>query len=184
MLGYRLPPKPPSRSLDVRFTGDTRVVKDHGDIEVMDPGETLNIVYDITVDAGDHMNWVLISDTGEEYVLDEGGEMVVPSSARFTLDRSAQIPVSYTLQQNYPNPFNPVTTLRYDLPDEGHVRIMIYDLMGREVRTLVDIYQKAGYRSVQWNATNDAGSPVSAGMYIYTMQAGEFRRAHKMVLLK
>ena len=105
---------------------------------------------------------------------------------REQLDTKKEIllPETYALPQNYPNPFNPTTQLRYDLPEASHVRIMIHDLMGREVRTLVDIYQMAGYRSVQWNATNDAGSPVSAGIYLYTIQAGEFREARKMVLLK
>ena len=88
------------------------------------------------------------------------------------------------LYPNYPNPFNPTTQLRYDLPEYSHVRIMIYDLMGRKIRTLVDMDQKAGYRSIQWNATNDLGQPVSAGMYLYTIQTGEFRQTRKMVLLK
>ena len=99
------------------------------------------------------------------------------------LDRDL-LPRQYILHQNYPNPFNPTTQLRYDLPEASHVRIMIYDLMGREIRTLVDMDQKAGYRSIQWNATNDLGQPVSAGMYLYMIQAGDFRQTRKMVLLK
>jgi hypothetical protein len=95
-----------------------------------------------------------------------------------------QFPESYTVHQNYPNPFNPTTTLRYDLPEDAMVTIAIYDLMGRSIRLLVNSRQTAGYRSIQWNATNDAGSPVSAGLYIYTIQAGEFRQTKKMVLLK
>ena len=90
----------------------------------------------------------------------------------------------YLLDQNYPNPFNPVTILRYDLPENALVNITIYDMMGRRVRTLVSNQQSTGYKSVQWNATNDAGSPVSAGLYFYTIQAGEFRQTRKMVLLK
>ena len=64
------------------------------------------------------------------------------------------------------------------------VTITIYDLMGRRIRTLVNIDQAAGYRSIHWNATNDLGQAVSAGMYIYTIQAGEFMQTKKMVLLK
>ncbi|SVA37537.1 uncharacterized protein METZ01_LOCUS90391, partial [marine metagenome] len=94
------------------------------------------------------------------------------------------IPDVYALHQNYPNPFNPVTTLRYDLPEDAMVTITIYDIMGRRIRTLVNIDQTAGYRSIHWNATNDFGQTVSAGMYIYTIQAGEFRKTRKMVLLK
>jgi flagellar hook assembly protein FlgD len=64
------------------------------------------------------------------------------------------------------------------------VNITIYDMMGRVVSNLVSIQQTAGYRSIQWNATNNLGEPVSAGMYIYMIQAGEFRQGRKMVLLK
>ena len=83
-----------------------------------------------------------------------------------------------------PHIIQSITTLRYDLPEDALVNITIYDMMGRKVSTLVSSQQNAGYKSVQWNATNDAGSPVSAGLYLYTIQAGEFRQTKKMVLLK
>lgn len=94
------------------------------------------------------------------------------------------IPELFTLHQNYPNPFNPVTSLRYDLPEDGLVNITIYDMMGRIVKTLVNSSQTAGYKSIKWNATNNRSEPVSAGLYLYTIQAGEFRQTRKMVLLK
>ena len=94
------------------------------------------------------------------------------------------IPKNYRLYQNYPNPFNPVTTIRYDLPKDALVNITIYDLMGRIVNNLVSSQQNAGYKSIQWNATNNTGQPVSAGLYLYTIQAGDFRQTKKMVLLK
>jgi hypothetical protein len=94
------------------------------------------------------------------------------------------IPDVFALHQNYPNPFNPITTLRYDLPEYANVNIVIYDLMGRHVRTLVNQTQDAGFKSVIWNATNDYGKPVSAGVYLYQIRAGEFVQTRKMVLLK
>ena len=94
------------------------------------------------------------------------------------------IPDNFTLYQNHPNPFNPLTTIRYDLPEDGFVNVTIYDMMGRVVRSLVNMEQNAGFKSIQWNATDDTGSPVSAGLYLYTIQAGEFRQTKKMVLLK
>jgi hypothetical protein len=100
------------------------------------------------------------------------------------VDESNQLPFSYVLHQNYPNPFNPITTLRYDLPEDAVVNITIYDIMGREIRTLVNSTQDAGFKSVIWNATNDYGKPVSAGVYLYQIQAGEFVQTKKMVLLK
>ena len=94
------------------------------------------------------------------------------------------VPLQYILHQNYPNPFNPITSLRYDLPEDGLVNINVYDMMGRIVKTLVNSSQTAGYKSIQWNATNNRNEPVSAGLYLYTIQAGEFRQTKKMVLLK
>ena len=91
---------------------------------------------------------------------------------------------SFDIYPNYPNPFNPVTTLQYVLPENAMVNIIIYDMMGRQVKTLVNGSQTVGYKSIQWNATNTAGQPVSAGIYLYTIETGEFRQTKKMVLLK
>ena len=94
------------------------------------------------------------------------------------------IPVEFALRQNYPNPFNPITTLRYDLPENSLVNITIYDMLGRQVKTLINQTQDAGYKSVIWDATNDYGKPVTAGVYIYQIQAVGFIQTKKMVLLK
>ncbi|MDP6276179.1 MAG: T9SS type A sorting domain-containing protein [Candidatus Marinimicrobia bacterium] len=99
-------------------------------------------------------------------------------------NRSETFPQGFVLEQNFPNPFNPSTTLRYELPEDGLVNVTIYDMMGRQVSTLVSNHQTAGYKSIQWNATNDFGKPVSAGVYLYQIQAGEFVQTKKMVLLK
>ena len=91
---------------------------------------------------------------------------------------------SFPILYNYPNPFNPVTHLRYNLPEDALVNITIYDMMGRQVSTLVSSQQTAGFKSVVWNATNDKGTSVSAGLYLYTIEAGQYRQTKKMVLLK
>ena len=95
-----------------------------------------------------------------------------------------QIPNKVVLHQNYPNPFNPFTILRYDLPEQTHVNITIYDMLGRKVRTILNQQQDPGYKSLLWDATNDYGKPVSAGIYLYQIQAGEYISTKKMVLLK
>ena len=95
-----------------------------------------------------------------------------------------QLPKTYALHQNYPNPFNPITTLRYGLPEDAMVNITIYDMMGRVVSNLVNNQQYGGYKSVKWNATNNQGEPVSAGVYLYKIQAGDFVDTRKMILLK
>ena len=94
------------------------------------------------------------------------------------------LPGEFQLAQNYPNPFNPVTTIHYDLPENSHVKITIFDMLGGEVKTLINKTQDAGSRSVIWNATNDYGKSVSAGIYLYQIEAGEHLQTKKMVLLK
>ena len=126
--------------------------------------------------------WVHTAD--EEYtVVSDTGEFVLFRAA-LGVDEGLSIPEQFSLHQNYPNPFNPVTTLRYDLPENGHVNIIIYDMLGRQVKTLINQTQDAGFKSVIWDATNDYGKPVSAGIYLYQIQAGEYISTKKMVLLK
>ena len=88
------------------------------------------------------------------------------------------------MHQNYPNPFNPTTTLQYELPEDEFVNITIYDMLGNVVNNLINGNQNSGYKSVQWNATNNQGQPVSAGVYLYSIEAGDFRQTKKMILLK
>ena len=99
-------------------------------------------------------------------------------------DEVNQFPHAFNLYNNYPNPFNSATILRYDLPEDALVNITIYGIMGRIVRTLINNQQNAGFKSIQWNATNNVGTPLSAGLYLYKIQADNFAQTRKMVLLK
>ena len=94
------------------------------------------------------------------------------------------LPETFALHQNYPNPFNPSTTIRFDLPEASNVSLVIFDMMGREVATLISGPAEAGYHFVQWDGTNSIGSSVAAGVYIYTIQAGKHRDVNKMIYLK
>ena len=104
-------------------------------------------------------------------------------TAILSLDKEL-LPDNFVLHQNYPNPFNPTTKISYDLPKSSFVSLSIYDLMGREIRTIINSEQTAGFKNIKWNATDNLGKSVPAGMYIYTIQAGEFRQTRKMVILK
>jgi hypothetical protein len=103
---------------------------------------------------------------------------------------SEGIPRQYALHPAYPNPFNPRTTLRYDLPENSRVKLMIYDLLGRKVRTLVQGEETAGFKQAVWDGTDDGGRPVAAGVYLYIFQAEglksgkRFSGSGKLVLLK
>jgi predicted outer membrane repeat protein len=93
-------------------------------------------------------------------------------------------PTGFSLHQNYPNPFNSTTTLRYDLPQKSHVTIVIYDMLGRQVRSLLSSDEEAGYKSVTWDTKDDVGKTVSSGVYLYQIRVGGFTKTSRMVLLK
>ena len=94
------------------------------------------------------------------------------------------LPKKFSLHQNYPNPFNPVTKLRYDLPQDSFVRVTVYDMLGNIVNNLVNTNQSSGFKSIQWDATNNHSEQVSAGVYLCKIQAGDFIDTKKMILLK
>ena len=128
--------------------------------------DTAYAYFKLDIASEGHLFW---TDTFSVFVRREG----------VGIHSESRIPREYSLYQNYPNPFNPITTIRYELPKRSEVQIMIYDLLGRRVTTLVSENQDAGYKSIQWDASN-----VSSGMYFYQIRAGEFVQTRKMVLLK
>jgi len=93
------------------------------------------------------------------------------------------LPQEFQLAQNYPNPFNPETNISYALPQDGHVRLEVYNVLGQRIITLVDGQMPAGYQTVHWNGRNALGEKVSAGIYLCRMQAGDFVKTQKMTLL-
>jgi hypothetical protein len=94
------------------------------------------------------------------------------------------LPTEYALEQNYPNPFNPSTTIKYALPDNGIVKIKVFDILGREVKELVNENQVAGYYSLEWNGTDNRGLRVASGVYMYRIEANNFKKTVKMMLMK
>ncbi len=193
-IQFSLPPQPPSGAFDVRFSDDMNVCEsDDCIIEIMPNTDSLHIAYMININPDSGMVWRLTMSQGGDIDLDPfSGDYTISSTEQLFLtktlvlsvDDENSFPKLFTLHQNYPNPFNPITTLSYDLPKDSDVRLAIFDMLGNEVATLVSTSQQAGFKSVQWDATDSMGRPVSAGVYLYQIQAGEFVQTKKMVLLK
>ncbi len=97
---------------------------------------------------------------------------------------TATIPTEFELFQNFPNPFNPSTTIRYSLIEPGNVSIKIYDVLGKEVKTLVNEIKTVGTHSTIWNGDDNFGNNVSSGIYLYRIESGSFFKAKKMILLR
>jgi len=100
------------------------------------------------------------------------------------INSNVSTPNKYTLGQNYPNPFNPVTQFNYILPQQSMVAIVVYDINGREIRSLFDGMKESGQYSISWDALDNYGNPVSAGVYLYHIQTDRFSQSRKMILLK
>ncbi len=94
------------------------------------------------------------------------------------------LPQHYALFPNYPNPFNPRATIKYALPKASQVKLVVYNVLGQRVTTLVDRPEVAGYHEVVWDGTNKSGDEVASGVYFYRIEAGSFVNSRKMVLVK
>ncbi|MFA6743255.1 MAG: T9SS type A sorting domain-containing protein, partial [Candidatus Neomarinimicrobiota bacterium] len=132
------------------------------------PDDDLNlIVYETT---GEPEKWKLIKKSAPP-ITDEADITVLPSE--------------YRLLNNYPNPFNPTTTIAYDLPEESHVMLIIYDILGREIIRLVDNIQPAGSLKVTWHGKDSFGQIVPSGIYLYSLKTSSgHNTTKKMVFMR
>ena len=161
-------------------------------VDVHSSSETVTLTWDFQmVPSGYEVSYSI--DNGQTFsdmrdteaiLLASDMELIVRVETQLLGIDTPDVPSVFSLYQNYPNPFNPTTQIKYDLPSDGLVNVSIYDITGRYIKSLINNNQSAGYHSVRWDATNNIGEAVSAGMYIYTIQAGEYRATKKMVLLK
>lgn len=132
---------------------------------------------------GDQDNW----STGGNFGLGSGfwNEWLVGMTpVEWEEEGLTLLPKEFNLRQNYPNPFNLGTIIKYALPKASEVRIQVYNVLGQKVRNLVNQRQEAGYKMVRWDGKNDHGVEVGSGIYFYRIEAEDFVKCKKMVLLK
>jgi len=106
-----------------------------------------------------------------------------------SVNGSKIIPNNIVLHQNYPNPFNPSTTITFTIPinekrETSNVRLIIYDVLGREVKTLFNDYKQPGTHEISWNGKNDDGNSVPSGMYVFQIKSNGAQLSRKMLMLK
>jgi len=101
-----------------------------------------------------------------------------------TVDHGDRIPNGFSLYQNFPNPFNPITTINYDLPENKHVKITIYNMLGKQIKILVNKYKPPGRYEAKWAGTDRFGKQVATGVYLVIMQTRNFSQARKIVYIK
>ena len=178
---YSLPPVPPSGIYDVRFGSDkfaellggSHIVKINsaqGDVRI-----SLNNSRGLKFRIKDAINGEILNE-----LLADGREVIIPANLNnVILESVVSAPITYELFQNYPNPFNPVTTIKYQTASDGIVKLTVYDVLGREIKKLVNGFQSAGVYESKFDA-----SDFSSGVYFYKLQAGNFEQLKKMMIIK
>ena len=150
----------------------------------MNPFGELNVSYHI---AG-NSKWILTSAVGDIFELSGSGHFLIPNivNAEFTLVKSeiSVEPVIFGLQGSYPNPFNPSTTINYSVETGGLTSLIVYDMMGREIKSLVSGYLTPNHYSVVWNGKDNADRQVPSGIYLYRLTSGKFTDMKKVMLMK
>jgi len=99
-------------------------------------------------------------------------------------DQTFRMPEQFRLAQNYPNPFNPTTMIRFEIPRAAHLKLVIYNLLGEEIRTLFDGEKPAGCYDIEWDGKNSQGVTMPTGNYLYVLSTNDYRDVKKMILAK
>lgn len=194
---FELPPLPPQGVFDLRFKSQSFVecIKkgERGEFPIL-PTDAIYPVKISWYNSQSGISAKLIIDS-KKVGLDNNGTITLNSQAselKLVLETGNTIPIEFALHQNYPNPFNPVTTIKYEVPKTSHVSLRIYNLLGQEVKCLIDEIIEAGYHEIEWNGSNNYGVPVANGVYFYRMftrptvggQTKSFNDVKKMIIVK
>jgi hypothetical protein len=189
---FELPPAPPEGALDARFSSN-RMLAVHPDkltqavefpMAIQAPAAPVRLVWHVDNAPGVRYSVVSVKKNSKvsAQVLKGDGSTSLSGSELTDLRLRAEqnlVPAEFALRQNYPNPFNPTTTIRYELPSDEMVTLAVYDILGREVVTLVNDRQTAGYYEIPFRADN-----VASGIYFYRLTAGKFTDVQKMIVLR
>ncbi|KAA3653568.1 MAG: T9SS C-terminal target domain-containing protein [Calditrichaeota bacterium] len=189
------------------FSADMRVANQADQVwdlalESTIPGEAIELLFEFEGVLPSEQNLYLVDEkaglrlnlqSNERYnipAMEDGLQRmlkIVSGSDAFILENTAdlaELPQEFQLAQNYPNPFNPETTISFSMPQSGNVQIIVFDQLGRQVRTLVNGEKSAGYHNLTWNGMNDTGQRLTSGLYFLQMRSGVFLQTRKMVILK
>jgi hypothetical protein len=187
---YAMPPMPPAGAFDARFVSQ-RMAEVYPEnlsgeqtymINLRDAAYPLTATW--TIRDKDMTRAFFLNGT---IAMEKSGSTIIKGLKENGLAVkvvSGSIPAEFALGQNYPNPFNPTTRMKIAVPQTAAVEVVVYDILGRKVRTLINEERSAGYHMVEWNGLNDQDMPVGTGVYFVRMVSEKFNAVHKIMLMK
>lgn len=177
---YVLPPQPPAGMFDVRFSDDKLVSNINNDVYLMISCTSYPV--ELSIRSNEDRKLIISDISGEKFKTvisnNETIKLLDPGLSVLKISEVKGI-TSYELMQNYPNPFNPNTTIKFAIPEKSNVKLILYNLLGEEIRVLADGEFDSGIHSVTLD-----GSNLSSGSYIYKMISGNFSQTRKLILMK
>ncbi len=168
---FEMPPAPPEGAFDVRFASGNYAEKNGGVINI----SGAEFPVKISVNGGE----IKLNAGGESLVIKDGSQQIISAPLTAIEVSGAGLPLEYELAQNYPNPFNPSTKISFSIPAKEYVTLKVYSILGEEVASLISGEMEAGKYETEFDA-----SGLTSGVYIYSLNAGEFSSTRKMMLIK
>ncbi len=193
---YELPPIPPAGAFDVRFRTNRSMELIESNQQKEIPIDIKAECYPLTIEwkINSSSSPLVITVSGKDIPMTASGAIkVTGSDTKISIKNIAaiELPKQFSIEPNYPNPFNPTTSIKYALPVDALISLKIYDELGREVITLLNEVQTAGYKTIEWNSLDHNNMPVASGIYFYTIRAAgicdtdrSFTHSEKMILVK
>ena len=178
-LCFRLPPKPPASSKDVRFSGDTKLCRTN-ECVIEITNSSRQVTLECEINNGE--SWEIVDGDGRVTLCSDILVLGLNDISESLILRKSdpfQTPMEGALYSVYPNPFNPLTTIQFTLPEAGDVSLWVYDLQGKLVEILVNEKLTSENHTVQWNAEE-----FSSGVYFVILKSGEYFQSQKMILIK
>lgn len=191
---YQMPPLPPAGTFSARYASQRMLEIIPSDIkgEIQFPIQLVSPTYPLTISLDamyrdPNISLLVKTADGTTYPLSVGSKVTIKEAKNNTLFlvvNKGELPKEFSLSQNYPNPFNPTTNFTVAVPQTQHVEIVVYDILGRTVRTLVNEEMTAGYHTVEWNGLTDHSTAVGSGVYFVRMKSGTFNSIRKIMMMK
>ncbi|MFQ5583194.1 MAG: choice-of-anchor B family protein [Calditrichia bacterium] len=174
-------------NLAIRIASETGWLSENPASGTVAPGDSFNvwaIVNTAGLPDGAYLSRLVVNSNDPVNTILKSPVVTLQVGNVVGIEDRPELPLVFALGANYPNPFNPTTTIPYQLPRASEVKIIVYNMLGQKVRTLLNESKEAGFHSAVWDGRNESGAQVSSGIYLYRIEAGEFRRVRKMILMK